>query len=102
MLDARPLPHVIAAFRDEAQDRVRAESMDLAQVGTEQSVERGSKLELGFVAIPRMSHFRQWRGGQGMLTSQLCECSFNFDITLVDLRGRECISRPVNPLADGA
>lgn len=51
MLFSGPLRHVIAAFCDQPQDRVRAEAVNLREIGSCQRIKRASQGEVGLVTL---------------------------------------------------
>ena len=55
MLGRWPFTHIVAALGDQSQHGVWTKAMDLRQIGAEQSVERGARVEPRFVRAAKLA-----------------------------------------------
>ena len=85
VLGRRPPRHVVAALGDQSQHRVRTETVDLTEVGAQESVQHRPDVEGRFVAALRVPLRGEWRRRCRALRRQRPQRRLDLRIALGDL-----------------
>src|SRR6266478_5486179 len=91
MLGGGPLTHIVSAFGHQPEHCVRTESMDLRQVGAQQSIKCRSRVEARFVPALRMPHAGQWFFRSLPLLVEQLQSRLDLHVALSDLGLMEII-----------